>query len=201
MELSIHLVTSMLIEMMLEDNLEIVETSKNNFWGCNMNVKLNAKAPKEEYNRIFYNYLREFNKDEINMYEAITSVCYGRSGFSDRKYKEIVSKFKEKMISDNLIHLSSKKGIFGKREVISINEDKFKLVIDEVRDEFIDKGNYNEQVLLLVSLLNSTNFLKNIVYKYEKDVLKNRMKEIKDSDISKRVKIARNIIAAMTSAM
>lgn len=33
MELSIHLVTSMLIEMMLEDNLEIIENSKKNFLG------------------------------------------------------------------------------------------------------------------------------------------------------------------------
>ena len=83
MELSIHLVTSMLIEMMLEDNLEIIENSKKNFLGCNMSIKLNARTPKEEYNQIFYNYLRENNKEEINMYEAITSVCYGKSGFSD----------------------------------------------------------------------------------------------------------------------
>lgn len=201
MELSIHLVTSMLIEMMLEDNLEIIENSKKNFFGCNMSIKLNARAPKEEYNQIFYNYLRENNKEEINMYEAITSVCYGRSGFSDRKYKEIVTKFKEKMVADNLISLSNKKGLFGKREIININDNKFNMIVDEIRDEFIDKGNFDDEMILLVSLLNSTNFLKNIVYKYEKDDLKSKLKEIKDTDISKRVKVAREVIAIITSAM
>ena len=55
--------------------------------------------------------------------------------------------------------------------------------------------------ILLVSLLNSTNFLKNIVYKYEKDDLKYKLKEIKDTDISKRVKVAREVITVIISAM
>lgn len=201
MELSIHLVTAMLIEMMLEGNIEIIKNFKKSFIGCNMSVKLNAKVPKEEYNQIFYNYLREASKDEINMYEAITSVCYGRAGFSDKKYKEIVTKFKEKMISDNLIFLSSKKGLFGKREIININDEKFDIIVNEIRDKFIDKGNYNDEMILLASLLNSTNFLKNIVYKYEKEDLKNRLNEIKDTDISKSVKVAREVIAIITSTM
>ena len=60
---------------------------------------------------------------------------------------------------------------------------------------------FDDEMILLVSLLNSTNFLKNIVYKYEKDDLKDKLKEIKDTDISKRVKVAREVITVIISAM
>ena len=105
------------------------------------------------------------------------------------------------MVADDLISLSSKKGLFGKKEIININDNKFNMIVDEIRDEFIDKGNFDDEMILLVSLLNSTNFLKNIVYKYEKDDLKDKLKEIKDTDISKRVKVAREVITVIISAM
>ena len=104
------------------------------------------------------------------------------------------------MVVKGLISLEEKRGLFGKREKLVINNEKFDLVVDEVKAEFIDKDNSSDKTLLLGSLLNSINFLKNIVNKYEKDDLKNRINQIKDTDISKKVKVAREVIAIITSA-
>ena len=133
------------------------------------------------------------------MVDIIMQIHHG-SGFSDKKYREIVSALKEEMVVKGLISLEEKRGLFGKREKLVINNEKFDLVVDEVKAEFIDKDNSSDKTLLLGSLLNSINFLKNIVNKYEKDDLKNRINQIKDTDISKKVKVAREVIAIITSA-
>lgn len=198
-QFSIHLITSMLLEMMLDDNLEIIERDKKSLFGSEYKIILNAKAPNNSYNRIVYNYIKDMNKMEYDLFDIIMQIHHG-SGFSDKKYKEIVSALKEEMVVKGLISLEEKRGLFGKREKLVINNEKFDLVVDEVKAEFIDKDNSSDKTLLLGSLLNSINFLKNIVNKYEKDDLKNRINQIKDTDISKKVKVAREVIAIITSA-
>lgn len=198
-QFSIHLITSMLLEMMLDDNLEIIERDKKSLFGSEYKIILNAKAPNNSYNRIVYNYIKDMNKMEYDLFDIIMQIHHG-SGFSDKKYREIVSALKEEMVVKGLISLEEKRGLFGKREKLVINNEKFDLVVDEVKAEFIDKDNYSDKTLLLGSLLNSINFLKNIVNKYEKDDLKNRINQIKDTDISKKVKVAREVIAIITSA-
>lgn len=198
-QFSIHLITSMLLEMMLDDNLEIIERDKKSLFGSEYKIILNAKAPNNSYNRIVYNYIKDMNKMEYDLFDIIMQIHHG-SGFSDKKYREIVSALKEEMVVKGLISLEEKRGLFGKREKLVINNEKFDLVVDEVKAEFIDKDNSSDKTLLLGSLLNSINFLKNIVNKYEKDDLKNRINQIKDTDISKKVKVAREVIAIITSA-
>ena len=198
-QFSIHLITSMLLEMMLDDNLEIIERDKKSIFGSEYKIILNAKAPNNSYNRIVYNYIKDMNKMEYDLFDIIMQIHHG-SGFSDKKYREIVSALKEEMVVKGLISLEEKRGLFGKREKLVINNEKFDLVVDEVKAEFIDKDNFNDKTLLLGSLLNSINFLNNIINKYEKDDLKNRINQIKDTDISKKVKVAREVIAIITSA-
>ena len=198
-QFSIHLITSMLLEMMLDDNLEIIERDKKSLFGSEYKIILNAKAPNNSYNRIVYNYIKDMNKMEYDLFDIIMQIHHG-SGFSDKKYREIVSALKEEMVVKGLISLEEKRGLFGKREKLVINNEKFDLVVDEVKAEFIDKDNSSDKTLLLGSLLNSINFLKNIVNKYEKYDLKNRINQIKDTDISKKVKVAREVIAIITSA-
>lgn len=63
----------------------------------------------------------------------------------------------------------------------------------------LEKGNLTEDLILLTSLLNSTKFLKNIFTKYEKDELNNRLNEIKNTQISKKVKVAQSVISDMSA--
>ena len=115
--------------------------------------------------------------------------------------KAIVEPLKEKMIEDELISREEKKGLIGNKEVIIINDDKFNNIVEEVRAEILENGNLTDDVILLSSLLNATKFLKNIFTKYEKERLESRLKEIKQTEISEKVKIAQDVINDMSAIM
>lgn len=200
LELSTHLIVSMLVEMMLEGSIEIVDKNKKKKWEIikNINVKLNNKLPKDEYNMELYKIIEELNKPEITISQIIEKLCYS---FSNKEYIAIIQLLKEKMINNKLISLQNKKGVFKNKEVIVINEEAFNSTIEKIRTEFLKKGNFTDEFVLLVSLLNSTNFLKNIFIKYEKETLKKRLKEIKETEISKQVSIAAEIIDTINTAL
>ena len=192
-ELSVYLTTSMIIESMLEGCLEIIDnnTKKAVFVLSNkINVKLNGKEPTNEYNKILCNIIKETGKEEIAFVKIIETIC----GFSAKKINMLIQALKEKMIQDNLISIENKKGIFGQKEIININDNKFKEIITEIRTEFLKNCTLTDDFILLGSLLNYNNFLKHIFIKYEKDILKKRIKEIKETDISQRVEIAKDYI-------
>lgn len=186
-ELTPHLFVSMVVEMMLDENLEI--TNKNK-------VKLNEKLPATNYNKELYKIIKEMKKEEVPFKDIVTSICYG---FTSKKMKSIIERLKEKMIEDNLIILETKKGLFGNKEIITINEDKFTNTVEEIKSEFLEKGKLTDEIILLSSLLNSTKFLKNIFTKYEKETLNNRLKEMKNTEIAEKVKVAQSVIGDMSA--
>ena len=199
MELAPHIAVSMIIEMILDGCLEVVDKIKTKWEMVNkVYIKLNDKLPSTEYNRELYKIIEEINKPEITISQIIEIVCYS---FSDKKYMTITRALKEKMINDKLISLKNKKGIFREREIIVLNEEAFNNTIRSIRVEFLEKGNFTDEFILLVSLLNSTNFLKSIFIKYEKETLKKRLKEIKETEISKQVSIARELIDAINTVI
>ena len=186
-ELTPYLIVSMIIEMMLDENLEV--TDKNN-------VILKDKMPTADYNKRLYEIIKDMKKDEVPLRSILTSICYS---FSSKKLKDIISLLKNRMLENELIDLESKKGLIGDKEVVKIDEEKFTNIIEEIRSDFLEQGMLTEDLILLASLLNSTRFLKNIFNKYEKEKLDNRLKEIKDSEIAKKVKIAQSVIGSMSA--
>lgn len=185
-EVSPFLVVSMLVDMMLDDNLEITEKNK---------VKLNNSKTSKEYNKKLYEIVEELisnsKKEEISIENIIEKVVYG---FKD-KAKEIIEPLKNKMVEDEYITIESKKTLFGHKEVISVNENKFKDIVEELRKEFLDDGELEDEYILLGSLLSyNNNIIKNMFTKYEKETLKNRLKEIKQSEIDTKIKTARDLI-------
>lgn len=195
-ELTSQLLVAMIIEMMLDGNLEISNKSK---------VKLTDKIPVTNYNIQLYNAIKDGKftgklkkSDEILFKDIIALVCYS---FSNKTMKSIVEPLKEKMVEDELISLEEKKGLIGNKEVIIINDDKFNNVVEEVRAEILENGKLTDDIILLSSLLNATKFLKNIFTKYEKEKLECRLKEIKQTEISEKVKIAQDVITDMSATM
>lgn len=186
-ELTPYLIISMIIEMMLDENLEITDKNK---------VILADKMPTENYNKKLYEIIKNMKKDEIPLKNILTSICYS---FSSKNLKEIINTLKDNMLEDNLITLESKKELIINKEVVKIDEDKFTNVVNEVKTELLEKGNLTEDIILLASLLNSTKFLKNIFNKYEKEELENKLKEIKDTEIAKKIKIAQSAISNMSA--
>ena len=173
--------------MMLDENLQINDKNK---------VILNDKIPTANYNKKLYEIIKDMKKEEVPLKNILTFICYS---FSSKNLKSIVNALKEKMLEDKLITLESKKGLFGNKEVVKIDESKFINVIEEVKKEFLGKGTLTEDLILLASLLNSTRFLKNIFNKYEKEELANKLKEIKDTEVAKKVKIAQSVISNMSA--
>ena len=186
-ELTPHLIVSMIIEMMLDGNLEITDKNK---------VKLNEKLPISNYNKNLYEIMKDLKKEEIPLKNIITSICYT---LPYKKLQGVIEALKEGMLEKELIVIENKKGLLGNKEKIQINESKFNNIIEEIRSEVLEKGKLTEDLILLTSLLNSTKFLKNIFTKYEKDELNNRLNEIKNTQISKKVKVAQSVISDMSA--
>lgn len=203
LEFKIYLIGSVLIEMIMDGNLKIVDdvNGKNKLFDSRYKVALTTKAPTKEYSRVIYNLIKDLNKNEVSLKDAIHYVSYGKYGFSDKKYKELVTLIKNSMISNNLISMDKRRGLFRTKDVILVNEDKFSNLIEEIREEFIEKDSYNDKTILLVSLLNLVNCLKNVMNKYEKSELKEKLAVIKDTDIYEYVGVAREVYTAIVAAI
>jgi len=199
-EISSHLIVSTIIEMLLEDCLEIVDYNNGKFFDSvnKIKVKLSDKEPANEYNKKLYKIIREMNKPEVSIQDIISTFYFG---LSNKKLKTIIQALKERMVKDELISIKNKKGIFGTKEILLVNNDKFNLIIEEIRTKFLNEGSLDDDLILLASLLNSTNFLKNVFIKYEKETLKKRLEEIKNTEISQNVKIAQYIINVYVAAI
>lgn len=191
-ETSPYLLVSMMSEMIINDNLEI----------NNNKIKITSKVPNKNYNKKLYeliNYLcQELKKEEIDIKKVLNYICYG---FTSKNERSIIDALKEDMFKDNLITLEEKKGLFGIKEIIVVNEDNFNTLINDLRAEFLEKGNLTEDYILLGSLLLESKFLKNVFNKYENETLNKRLKEIKDSEIASKVKIARELIMDASAFM
>ena len=188
-EVKPHLLVSMIVEMMLDGNLEITDKNK---------VKITSDLPITPYNKQLYEIIGEMKKDEVPLKTLLTSLC---NEWPEKKMKAIVALFKDSMEKKDLIRLEHKKGLFGEKEVIVINEKQLDHIVEEVRSEFLEKGALTDDLVLLGALLNSTKFLKSIFTKYEKNALNSRLKEIKDTEIAEKVKVARSVIDDMAAML
>ena len=186
-EVKPYIIVSMIIEMIMDENLEIIGKDK---------VKLKEKEPTINYNKKLYEVIKNMKKEEIPMKNILMSICFG---ISLKNLKSIINLLKESMEKDELITIENKKGLLGNKEIININENKLKDIIREIKTEFLENGNFTDDLVLLTSLLNSTKFLKNIFSKYEKEEIKDKLKEIKDTDIAEKVKVAQKTINFMNS--
>ena len=188
-ELSPYLIVSMLVEMMLEESLEITDKNK---------ISLTARIPVESYNKRQYEIIKDMDKEEVSLRYVLSSICYG---FSTKKLKSLIELLKESMRKNSLITTESKKGLLGEKEVVKVNESEFMDLIEEIKKELLEEGEgtLTEDAILLASLLNSTRFIKNIFNKYEKEKIEGRLKEIKDTEIAQKVKVAQSVINSMTA--
>ena len=184
-EIMPYLIISMIVEMMIDDNLEIIDKNK---------VKLNDKMPVCVYNQKLYAIIKDMKKEEVSIKDIITSICYS---FGSKKIKSIVEPLKEEMVKSELIFLKNKKGLFGNKQNIILNDEKFNNVINKLRSQLLQNKTMTDDIILLFSLLNLTKFLKNIITKYEKDILDKKLKELEKTEIAQKVRIAKDVIDEM----
>ena len=162
-DLVAHLVTSMIFEMVLDCNLKLTGNQ----------VKVTDKIPEIDYNRKLYDYIKEMKKDEISIEEILPYICT-----NNKKKQEITESLKNVMLKHELISTENKKGLFGNKEIITVNNSKLEDIIKEVKTEILYTNEVSEEIKILGALLNATKILN----KYEKDLLNNKMKEIEKND-------------------
>ncbi len=182
-----YIIVSMIVEMMIDENLEITDKDK---------VKLTDKEPTVNYNKKLYEVIKNMKKEEIPLKNIIMSICFG---MSLKNLKSIVNLLLETMEKDELITIEDQKGLLGNKEKININENKFKAIIEEIKKEFLENGNFTDNLILLTSLLDSSKFLKNIFSKYEREEIKGKLKEIRNTEIAEKVKVAQKAINFMVA--
>ena len=137
-------------------------------------------------------------KSEVSIKNIIKSICFS---FSEKKKKAIIEPLKMQMSENEIISLQKKKMIFRNKKIITLNDASLSAIIEEVRAELLEDGSLTDDIILLASLLNSTKFLKNIFSKYEKEKIKDRLVEIKNTEIADKVKIAQDAINEMNAAI
>lgn len=79
-------------------------------------------------------------------------------------------------------------GLFGKTPCFIPDKTMVDHVIQSIRAELLEDGTVSDNMIALVSLMGQSGQIKRYFSKYEKDQLKARLKEIKDSDSHKLVK-------------
>lgn len=189
-----YLIVSMLIEMMIDENLEITEKNK---------IIIKDKIPTDKYNQQLYEYIKDMKKEEIPLKNILTFFCYG---FSHKKITSIINLLKESMLEKKLVSTKNKKGLFGtNKECLEVNEKEFTNIITNIKSNLLEEKDFKDDIILLASLLNYTKFLKNVFNKYEKEQINDKLKEIEKTNIAQKITIAQKIIsnfsAIVTSTM
>lgn len=129
-----------------------------------------------------YTFLKESKPMKL---EGVTSEFL--FAFSDKRMKLLI-----RDIGSSLAAVGSavveEGGLFGKTACFLPNTDDVDAIIQNIRAELLEDGTLSDQIIALVSLMEKSNQIKRYFSKYEKDQLKTRLKEIKDSDSNKLVK-------------
>lgn len=107
--------------------------------------------------------------------------------FSDKRLKLLI-----KDVGTSLVTLgyatTESGGLLGKTPCFIPDSKIIDSVIQSIRAELLENGTVSDNMIALVSLMDKSNQIKRYFSKYEKDKLKVRLKEIRESGTNKLVK-------------
>lgn len=107
--------------------------------------------------------------------------------FSDKRLKLLIRDVGDSLAdlgyvtTENLERLGRTPCFFPDKKIVDN-------VIQGIRAELLEDGAVSDNIIALVSLMDKSNLIKNYFSRYEKDELKGRLKEIKNSTSNKLVK-------------
>lgn len=107
--------------------------------------------------------------------------------FSEKRKKQLFTD-----IGDSLVDLGlathEKGGLFANTDFYIPKKEYIDRIIESIRAELLEEGNVSDDMIVLVSLLEKSKVIKRYFSAYEKDRLKIRINEIKETDAHKVVK-------------
>lgn len=180
---------SILMEMVLDGTLSLDEKNK---------IMINSKKVKAGYKKYMLDIIVEKSNKPLTIKKLVSELY---CGINNKKMKPIKEELINSLLEKKSITKTTKKILFINKEVLSVNEEIFENVVEEIRSEFLEEGNITDEIIVLSTLLNETRYIKKVFSTYEKSQMKDRIKEIKKTDISKKVQIAKQVIDEMNTLM
>lgn len=120
---------------------------------------------------------------------------------SDKNLHELIDSVGASLEASGLAE-SVRAGIFGKKNAYIPNANAIHYVVDMIRAEFLEDDEVTEDIALLVALLAKSKLLKTYFSEYEQKEIKQKLKELSNSDtekmIGEMVDYVENMIAIMT---
>lgn len=107
--------------------------------------------------------------------------------FNEKRKKQLFSNIGTSLVTSQ-VATYEKGGFFGNVDFYFPNRKYVDNIIENIRAELLEDGCVSDDIIALVSLLEKSNQIKRYFSAYEKDKLKIRLKEIKESDSHKVVK-------------
>lgn len=104
--------------------------------------------------------------------------------FSDKRLKVLINDI-GMSLSDLGYVLTENSGLMGKTQCFVPDTKVVDNVIQNIRAELLEDGIVSDNIMALVSLMDKSNQIKRYFSQYEKNQLKTRLKEIKDTDANK----------------
>lgn len=139
-------------------------------------------AEQHQYLNSLYTFIKESKPMKVdklaNEYEF---------AFSDKRSKLLFNDIGTSLVDLGYV-TAENGGLLGKTPAFIPDTTIVDNVIQNIRTELLENGTVSDNIVALVSLMDKSNQIKKYFSKYEKDELKSRLKEIKDSDSNKMVK-------------
>lgn len=179
-------IASGILEMQMENCISIE----------NKKVTVNAALPeKMEYLRPLYEIINQEKPVKLDKVFETYMVA-----FTDKKLHELTDSIMNSLKDANVI-VPVKAGIIKNKENYVPAKETVNYVIEKIRAELLEDGEFTEDVIALTVLLDRAGYLKDYFSKHEKSELKKRLSEIKDSEAGKSIKDMVNNVEGIVSLM
>jgi len=106
---------------------------------------------------------------------------------SDKRKKQLINDIGNSLVDLGLA-THEKGGLFANTDYYIPKKEYIDRIIESIRAELLEEGNVSDDMIVLVSLLEKSKVIKRYFSAYEKDRLKIRINEIKETDAHKVVK-------------
>jgi len=106
---------------------------------------------------------------------------------SDKPLAKLLNAIGESLYEVECAEKTTKKTLFGEKIYFVPTEDCVNIIVDKIRYEVLKEENVSEDMVILSSMLDNSRIINNYFSKFESEKLKRYSKEIKSSDVHKKI--------------
>jgi len=115
-------------------------------------------------------------------------------GVSSKPIKAIVNATIESLIDNGCVSIEKKNGLFKEHIIYNVENSQVEYIIEKLRAELLEDGKITLETVILTTLMQQSDILKEYFSKHENELVKIRIEEIKKSDIWAKASIIQEIL-------